>query len=1677
MGPNENTSGANNAQNPLEPRRILHELSERRQGEFAAVVASLEREVEERILEHSEEKTVTLTVYHALDDDHDYDAEPPEEERDDGRHAAIGGSEKPVARVGPSGGGDQDQVIEEEGRRPLFSGGTSLGGLNRSQLDSVDRERPSLASLVEILPDELEVPEERLSGEWSALPDGVMLTKPDGMPGAVQFLGSLPHLRGAPPTDGLPVGSMHYALPSVKSDEVIEAPSIARLENEGDGWADRFLRFLWSEMSRETDVERMAALLYAAGRIIAVFKGGAQDASPIFWAACANAPDAHHCRWALHESLRSSGQHKALIARWLEESSSRGEIHGYRHGAGYLALERGMTPTEAQAIWDESGDRTELLLSKFLLHSARFEWEDALDLVRKASAQAEGSDLWGLFAFTRVRLSMELDDVPQVRALLQRMIDLLGHTPGVSAFVFQSAVELDDLELQLRLGQVNVDFLKEASAGTSPDDESELAKALVQLGWVLERLGRHAEALTFFEKALRFNGLGGRYVQRRCVELAQYLGDPHRVRTFMEAAAEGVSSDEERANAYYQMGLVARERLADEALAAQDFRKALSALPSFTPAQRALCRLENRAGRFEEAESSLTRETDALAERLADEQADEGTRRRLYDSLERKYFRLGRMLEERGALEEAVAVYKRAHDLSPDALPPFFALDRIYAHLGLWRPRVELLLKWADATSDDGEAVAQILMEAADGARVHLADPKRAWGLYFRVINGGTPNDYTLWRAGTVLSDFNDHSTRLELEVARARHAGGGWGEHFWRAGVLKERDVAEGAPVEAGALYLEGLERAPDHCGLIDGFVRTQASYRSGPALIRSLKQIPAELCESGALSIFLAEHYLAAGAPKEAAELLLHWRARARSRGSSDAQIDLGIAQGLEIAFEDLNDWPALADLMEEQALETGGEGQVERLVRAGLYWEQSLGEHGLARELYGRALALEPGDPIARAALRRLATPDESFLDGAHSFLAPKHLSQLKAIARGIAPYDGDIKDECGLGHHALSSGAELLWGTGTEARDIAERRLLSESGRLDRKADYERLKLKYGSGQKERELLKSTSDAGERESIAHSLRQQIGLGFRSGDNRMVREAAERLLVLTPNSVPALMALRRLTRASGDRQGLQENTSRLLDVTRSKEAAAELRHAALIDAQARGASEEEISKLLEEAVLLDPTNGSLAKALEEKLRSESKWSELLGLYDRMLAHLPSPKDRQRILRARGEVLSEEFGDHGEALAGLDKEFEENEPELASALLAARLCERLGRFDAADTYFEQATVTSNESERMEAVRAHCRALFARGETKRSLELIDTILQSEPENVEAWEMVAEILGMRKDWKGVVKALRRLLSYETNDAKKAQRAAAIAEVFAQVFGDARRAAGWYKRAVELAPGELSHLKRLKEQLARIDEDPLAEVHMTDAVERAIAAQREKLRHSPVDVSSLSALFELYGLSGQADGELVCGQLLSWLGSSNPKMRTRIEFLGARVRSDSPIGLTPDLRARIVSPDEKGTWARVFSAVNRVIAEVLGASIRQEGTRISRRSFAPWQKDLRGMTEFIGCGEIEVWNLGRRTSELRPALAPHPILSVPEDQLARRIDPRDAYELARIADGFLGNRLLFELHGVEAIAECINSMYEGLDYTRQGHDAGRLDRVLRERLAQRAKRLPRRHQTV
>lgn len=229
--------------------------------------------------------------------------------------------------------------------------------------------------------------------------------------------------------------------------------------------------------------------------------------------------------------------------------------------------------------------------------------------------------------------------------------------------------------------------------------------------------------------------------------------------------------------------------------------------------------------------------------------------------------------------------------------------------------------------------------------------------------------------------------------------------------------------------------------------------------------------------------------------------------------------------------------------------------------------------------------------------------------------------------------------------------------------------------------------------------------------------------------------------------------------------------------------------------------------------------------------------------------------------------------------------------------------------------------------------AVVARDEIKdadEAVEFFTRALDDAPSMSKAFDAIERILGERQDWKGLVRAYRKMIKRVADRASEEQLLTLwtrLGETALEKIGDREAAMAALEVAATLEPGNVSR----HEQLARL--------YLEAGPDRADKAAHELqilLKRSPDRLDLYKSLAEIYEETGQVDKAYCLAQALTFLGQASDEDKAIIEAHRPKKFALAKRRLTEELwQKNIIHPREDRVLSGIFASLTAPLAATTG----------------------------------------------------------------------------------------------------------------------------------------------
>ncbi|MEQ8980279.1 MAG: hypothetical protein RL846_20240 [Deltaproteobacteria bacterium] len=1079
---------------------------------------------------------------------------------------------------------------------------------------------------------------------------------------------------------------------------------------------------------------------------------------------------------------------------------------------------------------------------------------ERLHLVRKAYQQL----------FDVYQRALEVTDKPQRRmplllASAQLAEDRLDDT-SAAARLYENILEVDPnsaiaLDALRRLHYQNGRFeqlvaVLKRSAEVTDDGPAAAAHLLAAARIESEKLEAVDRALHTLLGALEHTPED--LTVLREIELLYEQNDRHdEVVKVLRREAEVTTEARDRVPVLFKLGTILDEHLGEAEEAIPALEEAVALMPSYTPARQSLGRLYTKTERhsslaelylmeirLEEDPSQLVAKQFKLAElyetKLADEEQAIATLQELLDKkldYQPAQKKLERLLQQREAWGELIALYEKELTLIEDADQRLFLLGRIgmYAedklaqldtaqrayermldvnatHLHAIRALARIATKreaWPDvlraydleveATEDQKEVVA-ILHRAGAVTEEKLGDVDGAIAQYEKVLTLNPTYLPALRSVGRLYASkerFDDLVAMYGREIEVAKSDEQKVGLYFRMAEILvdKLKDDDRAAEVYEHILELDG----------------------SNLAALRGLSEIHARKNDIDKLVTVLAREAESLQDPKERASKMLRVaeieeRLDRADRAAEMYQEVLRLGHHFDDAIRALvriysteGLWNALS-----RALKTAYDhAQDDRtkaaiLVRSAEVAGDKLGNFDSAAEHLENAVQLAPEDTTILSQLERISVTRR---DWRRAISVAKQLAQHESDPRLYAARQIRIAmmketqidpPESGADHYRLALETVPDHPVALRALEIAYLKARNWAGLAK---FYHREAMVTRSPVKQASLYLRAADVAEN---------------RVQDATYAADLYDRALEVAPNSLAALRGRRRIAEAAQDAE------TALAMVRREGEVTADAQHARELLFQAGRIQQDQFGRVDEaigtyEAVLKRaPSHLGAFNRLEAIYLEREAWEPMIGLLDTRARAIEEVPAQSQLYVAAGQIAQDRLHDSERAAKYYREVLSRDDKHVVALVRLGPLLFSQQNWDEATDIFHRTLAVSKEPTVLLGAFKSLGIIYQehRQDLVKCVQSFQAALQADPGNSECLERLASVYESAEDWGSAVNVRLRLAEVEQEPKKKIKVLLELGRIYEEGLSDRKNAILANRKVMEIDPSNSEAVVRL-----------------------------------------------------------------------------------------------------------------------------------------------------------------------------------------------------------------------------------------------------------------------------
>jgi tetratricopeptide (TPR) repeat protein len=464
---------------------------------------------------------------------------------------------------------------------------------------------------------------------------------------------------------------------------------------------------------------------------------------------------------------------------------------------------------------------------------------------------------------------------------------------------------------------------------------------------------------------------------------------------------------------------------------------------------------------------------------------------------------------------------------------------------------------------------------------------------------------------------------------------------------------------------------------------------------------------------------------------------------------------------------------------------------------------------------------------------------------------------------------------------------------------------------------------------------------------------------------RETIKVVLSSEPESLPALMALKRVCRRLRRWDEFADLAEQLAQLHHDRVAAAECWADAGWACSTHDIDQERAERASRRALELD-SGQSLAFQHIMKLLSEKDDREgQAALVEARVAAVDEPVQLVALLVLQAS-LSCELSQFEQAYRCLDTAVLIDSRNVAALRARAVLAAELRRWDVAATSFVALGQHTKGEERREAW-WHGADIFARHLKKpdQAVELLQGLLRAEGADPETFRRILAVAQQTFDWEVVDWAAGQLARCTDDPSEKAEALRLQAHIQQQIHGDLEAARQAWERVLSAQPSDLQGIERLVSLVS--DEE------RKDVLARLKAPVMSFLRSEPTSATGLRALLLLHRSEGSHDGAFVVLQVLDALGLASESEGQDLRRYQCQAPTEPQRPLSSQGVALLRHPDQTGPAQALQEAIAPILHKIFSGEISalSLGRALRSRGKNVLVERVRSLAEVFGCARMKI----------------------------------------------------------------------------------------------------------
>jgi tetratricopeptide (TPR) repeat protein len=307
----------------------------------------------------------------------------------------------------------------------------------------------------------------------------------------------------------------------------------------------------------------------------------------------------------------------------------------------------------------------------------------------------------------------------------------------------------------------------------------------------------------------------------------------------------------------------------------------------------------------------------------------------------------------------------------------------------------------------------------------------------------------------------------------------------------------------------------------------------------------------------------------------------------------------------------------------------------------------------------------------------------------------------------------------------------------------------------------------------------------------------------DNRAAIKAFSEILAVSPNDIPAMTALEKIYRGTGDWSSLVDALKIHISATTDKAGLVEL-HREMARVLEHELKREEEAMTSWHAVLEIEADAESLGALARFYERNKSWSEFVDVIEQQAAVAETHQERAEILFKRAEIIDRELGDRDRAKGELERILKEVDPTHDGALnlLTDILVEQQNFEQAADLLDQRISYAKDKDvakKLLIQLGNWSRQELDDGE--RAMEAFEKAVGLDRDDEEALDLLDEVYGELKEWEKLLKLIYARAKSKSDDNERLDLLVRGAKICEEELGDNKKAWTWYVEMLD----NLSHL--------------------------------------------------------------------------------------------------------------------------------------------------------------------------------------------------------------------------------------------------------------------------------